>query len=622
MGPQQVFHVLTEFRFEVGAAVANTSALKSAVEGVSSAADTALINFQKLGLGVVASMGLGSGSLLGVLGAAIQSADKFSNSQRQFANIISSNMEHLTGSIGTFEERMAVSESIMRNINKLAQEFSLPSGDLLEMSKLLSATLVPKGLAGTNFGTAIDISRNFLKASPTLGIDPTLAQGQLLDLVQGRANLGDTLFQRLMNETTAFKPFNKQGGPQAFNQLDAATRVKLLGAALKQFSSDVDVLKGNANSLSGEMRRLGEAIRGPFSILKPLGDVVLVPLLDTLHRFNNGLAKEGAGFVQALANFIGPLIKNPEQLLIGALQARKLSGDVRDAAGVLGVAGMAGTLGGAIKFLGGSAKFAHPAVALAAGSLAALWHVADRMNLGFAAKAAGITMGVGAIGAVLAYFGYLIPLLSFAFNAIAVPLGLLIGLFQLLARSAAIAQVADAKAMVELAPRLMESLNRVRVILGDFVGKVGEIFNGVAEFLSPLFRMSFYVEGLVTVIDAAADGLLLFQATFQGLVFAILETVEQVQSFFTGNGFNFGAISDAFNAGIDEVIERNLNAIKNGSGAVVNQTTQIAKVEINNQFKEQMEPDRIAFTMKEQLMKAAQNPGQASGRSFSAALAR
>jgi hypothetical protein len=171
-------------------------------------------------------------------------------------------MEHLTGSIGTFQERMATSASIMEKINKLAQEFSLPSGDLLDMSKLLAATLVPKGLAGTNFGTAIDISRNFLKAAPTLGVDPGLAKGQLLDAIQGRASMGDTLFQRLMNETAAFKPFNKQGGPQAFNALPAPERVKLVGLALKQFASDMDVLKGNAMSLSGEMRRLGRSDQG------------------------------------------------------------------------------------------------------------------------------------------------------------------------------------------------------------------------------------------------------------------------------------------------------------------------------------------------------------------------
>jgi hypothetical protein len=65
-----------------------------------------------------------------------------------------------------------------------------------------------------------------------------------------------------------------------------------------------------------------------------------------------------------------------------------------------------------------------------------------------------------------------------------------------------------------------------------------------------------------------------------------------------------------------------MEAIKNGTGAVVQQTTNINKVEIRNDFKEQMEPDRIAFTLKDQLLKAANNPGQAAGRSLQGAFTR
>jgi hypothetical protein len=617
IGPQ-VFQVLTEFRFEIGSAVANSKALQGAVEGISGAAEDALINFQRLGFGLVTTLGLGSGSLLGVLGAAIQASDKFGQSQRGFANIISSNMDHLTGSIGTFEERMATSAAIMQKINKLAQEFSLPSGDLLDMSKLLAATLVPKGLAGTNFGTAIDLSRNFLKAAPTLGVDPGLAKGQLLDAIQGRASMNDTLFQRLMNETAAFKPFNKQGGPQAFNILPAPERVKLVGLALKQFASDMDVLKGNAMSLSGEMRRLGEAIKGPFSILKPLGDVILEPLLKMLHLLNSELQTKGREIVESLAKFIAPFISDPQGLLINILQLRKLKSDTHLAGEAVGLIGMFTGVAHVMHWLGVEGTVARIAM--------------SSFTTGLRFLGIGLATVGGWVGALLMWltgtstiFGALFAILDglvIVASRVLVPFTLLLGLFQLLSRAHAIAQVEDAKAIASSTPAMAAALAKLHTVFNLLIEPFVKIYDYVANLIAPLFRVSYYFDALVWVIDKVADTIILVQATFQGLVWGIMETINQAHSFFTGGGFDSSKIAAAFNAGIDDMIAKNMEAIKNGNGAVVQQTTNINKVEIRNDFKEQMEPDRIAFTLKDQLLKAANNPGQAAGRSLQGAFTR
>jgi hypothetical protein len=617
IGPQ-VFQVLTEFRFEIGSAVANSKALQGAVEGISTAADNTLLSFQRLGLGLVAQMGLGPGSFLGILGAAIQASDKFGQSQRQFANIISSNMDHLTGSIGTFEERMASSAVIMQKINKLAQEFSLPASDLLDMSKLLAATLVPKGLAGTNFGTAIDISRQFLKSAPTLGVDPGLAKGQLLDMIQGRASMNDTLFQRLMNETSAFKPFNKQGGPQAFNVLPAPERVRLVGLALKQFSSDMDVLKGNAMSLSGEMRRLGEAIKGPFSILKPLGDVILEPLLKMLHILNSELQMKGKEIVESLAKFLKPFISDPQALLVNILQLRKLKTDTKlagEATGLLGI------------FLG----VAHMLHML--GLQGTATHIAlTGLTSGLRFLGIGIATLAGWVGTLLMFvtgassvFGAIFSIMNglvVVASRVLVPFALMLGLFQLISRARAIAQVEDTKSILGSTPAMATALAKLNTVINLLLEPFIRIYDYVARLIAPLFRVSYYFDILVFVIDQVANAVILVQGTFQGLVYALLETLNQAQSLFTGGGFSFSKIGEAFNAGIDDMIEKNMTAIKNGEGAVVQQTTNIAKIEIQNNFKEQMEPDRIAFTLKDQLLKAANNPGQASGRSLQGAFTR
>lgn len=612
----QAFQVLTEFRFDIGHAVANSSALQSAVGGISSAANDALFSLERLGIGAAASLGLGAGSLLGVLGVAITSADKFGMSQRQFANIISANMDHLTGSVNTFEDRMAASEQIMRNINKLANEFSLPATDLLDTSKLLAATLVPKGLAGTNFSTAIDISRSFLKASPTLGVDSGLARGQLLDMIQGRANLGDTLFQRLMNETAAFKPFNKNGGPQQFNALPAPERVRLVSSALRQFSSDMDVLKGNAMSLSGEMRRLGEAIKGPFSILKPLGDVILVPLLKVLHQANAVLQTQGKEIVKSFAGLLKPFIEDPQALLINLLQLKRLKSDTKLAGEATFLIGTFMTIAHVLHFLGIEAA----SFRVVGGGLVTFFSLL-RTSLVFifewAAKIAIFLTGASTIfGALYTILNGLVVVAS----RVLLPFALILGFFQLISRARAIAGVEDAKSFLTSTPAMAQAISKLSQVFNTLIDPFVKVFNTVAEFISPLFRVSYYFDILIYLVDKFADALILVQAGIEGALSALHFFFNNAYKMFYGQDIMKG-VGEAWNAGVDDAIERNLKAIENGS-SIVNQVTNIGKVEIQNNFKEQMEPDRIAFTLKEQLLKTARNPGQAQGRSIQGAFAR
>lgn len=611
IGPQ-IFQVLTEFRFEVGSAVANSKTLQTAVQDISTAANDTLLSFQRLGVGLVAQMGLGSGSLLGILGAAIQSSDKFGQSQRAFANIISSNMAHLTGSIGTFEDRMRSSELIMGNINKLADEFALPSEDLLNMSKIMTATLVPLGLAGKNFSTAIDISRGFLKSAPTLGIDTTLAQGQLTDLIMGHGSMQGQFTQRLVQDTAAFAPFREQGNLKKFNLLPDAERVKVVSSALKQFATDMDVLKGNALSLSGEVRRLTESLKGTFSIFKPLGDVLLVPLLKLLHEFNNQLRTAGADIIKSLSRFIAPFIKDPQELLINILQLRRLEQDTKLAGTGLWIIGVLSGVAAALRFLGLQAT----ATTLAVRGLSAMMGlIGTAFSTVFGWLGRFLVWATGASSVFGAVFSIMNGLVVVA-SRIFVPFALLLGLFQLISRARAIADVEDAKAMITLAPALTEAFARLKSVMGVFLQPFADIFDKLATWISPLFRISYYVEILTDMLTFLADVLMLAQAGFNGILFAIFEFVNQVSELITGGGFDFAKIGEAFNGGIDNMIERNLTAINNGTGAVVQQTTNIGKVEIRNDFKEQMEPDRIAFTMRDQLLKAANNPGQTSGRSL------
>jgi len=70
------FKVLTEFRFETGAAVISSKKLQDAVDGISQSADDLLFTFQRVSFGIVGSFISGpGGGILGVLATAISSSE-------------------------------------------------------------------------------------------------------------------------------------------------------------------------------------------------------------------------------------------------------------------------------------------------------------------------------------------------------------------------------------------------------------------------------------------------------------------------------------------------------------------------------------------------------------------
>lgn len=611
------FTVLTEFRFDIGSAVASSKTLQGAVEGISGAANDTLLNFQRMSTGIVGYMGLGSGGIAGAFLAAIQASDKFAQSQRDFTNIIMSNVS----GVGTFKDVMMSTETIMGNINKKAQEFSLPSTDLLSMTKIIGATLISHNLDDTSFTKSIDLSRQFLKSAPTLGIDPTLAQGQLLDTVQGRASLGDTLFQRLTNETQAMKPYATS---QSFNALDPAKRLDVLTKALAQFSSNLDVVRGNAMSLSGEMRRLGELIKGPFSILRGIGDALLQKILPAFHAVNNYLQTQGKQIFDSFGFMIKNLVTDVPGFIATLIQLRDLSKDLKSAAGILGVVGALVLMAEVLTFLGIQIPFV--TAALVAFRAGIKYLEADLLG---GALGSGLLRGVFGSG-MFGTFMVIVDKIVIFVSSIIVPLLLLVGVFQLFSRAIAYAKIFAAQNLLEFTPAITKALAGISYSFGYFMKGFDTIAKGLGYLLDPTKFLGFInlVSIFADMLTWASDKLVQFLAGFQGLFFAISQLIINVANDMAevfGLGKNkFGQtveVGQAFDAGINDVLSGYFNRQESSGSGIMNNVTNIDKVEINNAFKEQMEPDRIAFALRDQLLKAATNPRESSGRSLSAAFA-
>lgn len=597
MALSTLFKVGTEFRFEVGSALLGMKGLQDQVEKVSSAADQTLVSFQKLGAAAVVNLGFGSGSLLGLLTKAVQTSEMVNDAQLKLSTIMFANRDKFIGPVETFNDRMLVSEKILKRIAKDAKEFSLPEKPLKDLTALLGAQLAGKGLLGKDFENAIRLSRDFLKATPLLGVDAGLATGQLQDLISGNAVKG-RLFERLTAETSAFQPFQK-GGTKAFNALPAAKRLEVLSKGLRQFTSATAEVQARTRTLTSSMQRLKNILSGLDGIIKPLGDAVRVPIVNLINNVSEIMDKEFRVVFANLAKIIKPLVSDVRGLTINLLQLRRAIDDVRAASTALVFVGLASFL----------------------------------LKLAFIRKAllfVGISLG-RVIGFVTPFIfnlrnlALIFKVVSFSARTFLAPMALLFGVFQIISRAIAIAKVRDLEALPAILAKFSELAARafraLRAIFGPFIEIIDFIAQKIAFLFqkSTLLKIAFPVlEGFVTILEGIATVAVLARAGLQGLFFALFQFIDNISSGKILSAFE--GTGAAFNAGVNDILDKNRENLFGETAPTVNQVTNISGgIKIVNQFKENLEPDRIAFALNEQLKRTAQNPTQARGRTFSRA---
>jgi hypothetical protein len=609
----QGFKVLTEFRFDIASAVASSQTLQSEVGKISSAADQAHFALKRVGIGLAYQMGLGQGGFLGMIYTALKASDKFAASQRSVANILLSS--NLFDGAFAFEDAMSSASKAMQNMKQAAREFSLPVQDLVNTSKLIGAVLVNHGLDDAQLTRSTQLARGFLKSAPVLGIDPGLAQGQLLDAVMGRANMGDTFMQRLMNETEAMKQFapksGKQqagGGAALFNALDAAKRLEVLNKALYQFGSNSRILDENTRSLSGQLQRLSDNITGIFSIFKPLGDALSKPVRMVLFKINEYLERDGEKIVANFSGIIKRMFADPEKLFVGIQQARNFSGDVSKAGNMLLL------------------------IAVVQGITWAL------RTLGITLRGGLILSGLRLLGSGIAWLGrafvsvgglsFMVKAFAFVLRSIVAPIAILTFMFQIISRAIAKAQVSNAKFLANNVERISALFNRLTVAISNIMLPIEMIIEFWSDLVSWIFRLDLsgnillgLLEQFIKFMEQLGHAIVFILSTISGIISSLMGMVYQlVEGNFRKVGANIGKdFMDGFNEVYAKRFQRT-GMTGDSEGAVSNKITNIDKIEINNQFKEQMEPDRIAFVLKEQLVKAALNPQQSSGRSLRSAL--
>jgi hypothetical protein len=603
MPASQIFNVLTEFRFDIAHAVAGSKTMQSEIGKISSAADQAHFAIQRISAGLVAQTGLGTGGILGFLYKAVQISDKFYNAQLKLSNIMLSN-KMFSGDTG-FEQSMVAAEQALTRMSAVSRKFGLDGDTFASMATGIGAALSVKGLDDSTLSKSTDLTRSFMKSAPVLGIDPASYQQNLLDMVMGQGSTGDRMSQRLMAETTAMAPF--KGSMKGFNALEPAKRLEVLTKALDQFSSNAKINEAVVNSLSGQMRMLTNSMTSIFSVFRSIGDAISKPLIKILKAINKYVQDNFEQLSKIVSRVLGDLIKDPEKLFVNIQQLRRLQSDVKKAGNLLALIGLVHSLTAALRYFG---------FTLGGG----LIMTALRSIMG----------GMRYLGALLFNSGALMVVfrgLAFVATKVLAPLALLTMIFQSISRGMAKAEVINAKWIADNLVRITEAFENFKTQLTAIFAPFEMAIEGLSNIFAWIFRLDFSGGILLSAFEGLNKALEVMGRTIVGLLSIVAGFTNAVIGvLFDLKAGNFKAayknLIPNFKEGMTDLYRQYYKPP--GSIDMSNQQTaqtkiEIDKIEINNAFKENAEPDRIAFTLKEQLMKAALNPTQSSGRSLSGA---
>jgi hypothetical protein len=606
------YHVVAHFVFDVDHAIADSKLLQDSLDKVTTAAEAVNNSLMNAALSLAGQIGL-YGGLAGTIYSAVKAADKYEATQRSIATIFLSN--GMFSGVHEFRDSMVASAAAMENMKKTAREFSLPVGDFVSTAKMIGASLISHGLDNSKLDKSTMLTRGYMKSAGLLGIDPGLAQGELLDMVGGRAHMNSRLTQRLVNETSAMRPYAgsaattgaNSGGLAKFNALTPEKRLETLTKALMQFGSNAKIVEENAKSLSNQMQRLTDNITGMFSILRPIGDALLQPLKKLLSQVNLFLESSGEQIAKTMATVISDLVSNPEKLFKDIKQLMNLKKDFNSTAHLVETVLTIQGITFALRMLGFELR----------GGL---------INTALIKMGQGLQYVYGLFTKFIGFetlFSVLGSIISYIVREVFPPLILGTAIMQGISRGWASAMIIDGKWMAANAPKIAEVTLKLREALALVMAPITLVIDGIAKLTEHLFANTLILDALLFSLERLAElltgvgNIIVFvlgvvSASMRGMM-VILDAWTDKRHFITKIKELPGQMMDGYMMVWDMFHKKKMDV---DNSAVSQTSVHVDNITIQNQFKEQMEPDRIAFALRDQLIRAATNPVQASGGSL------
>ena len=646
MALDKILNVVSHFRFEVGSAIAGATQLGGSLQKVQSISENINKEFKFMALRGALELSGGQVGMVGLFKKSLDHAEELYNYQRRIATLLSNNPSLFIGSSKKFADNMKLAAGFTKQMAREAFDLGISQREYFYKVQSFYQILAPKGAAGENLKGARDLARNALLAREMIpGIHPGVFSQQLQNLVQGLVvNPRQNLWRKLKAETKTFSGMSlsafRQGGDTG-----TARRVEQLNKAFKELFKNRDAEKARINTITAQLERLNNLFRGMHSIFTPLGKALRQFVIDNLRQLAFFVRDEVGPLMERLARGVGDFVRGKSLLdLYSQIQKFATLSKSHESA----------------KFFSFLSYALFEIGKLMKGNT--LVKVATYFkNLGgFMGK--GIASVISALGKWREAIGFLIP---FILKSI-VHYTKFYTVFMMISRLFETAKIFGKQRDIEATSGSLKKTGDAIAVFGKFLKTITTplytIVDILANWISPLFSVTWWVEKLagllapensniksfadaVNILDKSfknvSDTFLHFSAFSLAWAVKIFPYVVALKGAAVGAGTG-GAVAGAPGALVGAAIGGGLgflggkklqsfaspdgkfdvqklaqtffrefsrnNQQRLEDAKVQKSVINVSKMEIRNQFPENMEPDRIAMSIKDAFIRAAQAP--------------
>ena len=601
MAIQKLFNIAAHFKFEVGAAQVNIAKLDSGFNKLSKTLDG--VNEQAKLLFSAHTLALtgGAAGIVGTMQKMVSSSESYYQFQRKISTIIVAN----TKGQANFNDAMRTSSSIIKDLAKDAQKFALPVESYKQVFADLAGPMASKGVAGQDFKNTRSLARNFMMMSRIFPVSEIEMQNVMAGFVTNQ----NPLFRILTQDTQAFKGMSAS----RWRSMKYPQRIKKLQEGFEQYTmSNPQIMESYTKSLTGQLVILQNFFESITSVMKSLGDVLRSVLVPMLIKVNEWIGDKLKRSLDQIAKTIQPLTNDLGRLFVEFEKLR--------------------AFGATFDFSKIASGFAFFAVELKR---------FVPMILGFATKL-GLLGGRGALGAtagIMAVFKWVMKTdsvfvafaktLSFLAKSAATYLAFLIpitAVMRVVDSAKAQAKLADMKKYAEELPEITKKTTDVARAFASIQFPISALINKLGESISFLFQKTWWIGQIYNILKRFDIENIV--RTFSGSMIYLYTAIEQTFVTLFKKIFDLfknpakllsplGMIDDFmtnYMKNLDSKVKPRWDAMnkhfdkymKDAEKPPAPVYNNYAPITIRNQFPENMEPDRIAVSIKEAFMKSEQ----------------
>ena len=603
MALEKVFNIAAAFKFEVGEGLANISKLESGFNKLSNTMENLNTQAKVLFSAHTLSLTGGAAGIVGTMQKMVSSSESYYQFQRKISTIIVAN----TKGQADFNLAMRQSGQIIREIANDAQKFALPIDSYKQVFSDLAGPMAAKGVAGNNFENTRGLARSFMMMSRVFPV----SEIELQNVLAGAVTNQNPLFRLLKADTEAFKNMT----PGRWRGMKFGAKVQKLQEGFDQYSMrNPEIMNSYVRSFTGQLVILSNYFKSITSVMKSLGDVlrsVLVPILTKVNDWIKGKLKDT---LDQIAKALQPLTQDLSRLYVEFDKLRRLGGTFSTSKMA---AGLTFFIVEFKKFIPFILKMAtamglitgRGALAAGGGFLALLKWMTKTNSL---ATALGASIAFVAKG-MATYLSFLVPITA---------------LLRVIDSAKAQAKIEDMKKYTSELPIVTDKAIEVARALAAIQFPLSHLINVLGEKISFLFQRTWWVEQIYNTLKRFdieklarnfSSGLLYLYTALESFFKTIAQqawkiftnpmkllspsVTDSVDSFMKGY---FKNLDKALGPRLDKMDKHFDKYLKDAEKQPVPVYQNFGKIEIRNQFRENVEPDRIAVAVKEAFLKSEQ----------------